>query len=69
MLLAISSLLCALLKMAFDSSTTISGVWYLRDVVSADRYTLPPSSPAPSHPIDQLVLLLSITKFMWLVNG
>lgn len=57
-LLVLSSLLCALLKMAADTSSSITSAWYLRDVnLSANSVPLlPPNtsradpSPSPALP-------------------
>lgn len=49
-LLVLSSLLCALLKMAADTSSSITSAWYLRDVnLSANSVALLP--PRRADPI------------------
>lgn len=49
-LLVLSSLLCALLKMAADTSSSITSAWYLRDVnLSANSVPLLP--PIRAEPI------------------
>lgn len=40
LLLVLSSLLCALLQMASNSSTSIANAWYLRDVLLVDTVSL-----------------------------